>query len=395
MSGRRIFVRVLAAFLGLGLVFLFSARTARLDRAQHVGGDYGEDRQSRGWEPHVDRHDGPRVRAPAPRPAPLPHHLAEGSPSAGVTPAMDGGEWFLKLDDRGAARDPHLSEQTLHAFIAERVAIACDQVASDGARWLVAPAALQEAAEAIAPHCSAVLDFEPQVGQRAADETRITLRREGYIVSRRPWWPAPMEQYTLIAEVAGPRGSAVVQAKLDEKPWLFTPPQREGSREYAVVTSGEPAVSREEALQSLHLRVTPTVAERVAARLAAAPGPPPSPDDVRRQVEARFGQNTAAAADTCVVAVDRPFGRVWFAASLIPVGDADLGPLVASAKAVHTQRRQTYADALVGLVFMLLVLGGVYVVLNALTRGYFRGQLRAAVVVALVVAAAMIFLLIA
>ena len=90
-------------------------------------------------------------------------------------------------------------------------------------------------------------------------------------------------------------------------------------------------------------------------------------------------------ADRVVVGIDRPVGRVWYAAALIDQKPQLIDTVARDASNLNYQRRSNWGTLLLTLGGMLLVLAAVYAGLNAVTRGYFRGRLIAGMAVAAIV----------
>jgi hypothetical protein len=298
--------------------------------------------------------------------------------------------------DAGTARDPHTSMATLKAFMAERVEVAVDRVAKpDLPRRLVDNANVPEVDVAIAERIAAAEVAGQSAGTRPREETWVWLRWENLTKVNPSWWPDPMTRGTLVADIQGPGGNATVRAALDEKPWIERPPASAGRGPYIVVSSGALATSKEEAIQSLNRRTADAMAERVRATAAARPGVTPSAEDVARQVRAQYGMFPSNYVDRAVVAVDRPYGRVWFASALVNASPDQLRRLADNARGLTADRRDSWAKMIVGSVGMILVLLVVYAALNAITRGYFRPHLRMIAVLVLAVAVAVMVLIMA
>jgi hypothetical protein len=229
-------------------------------------------------------------------------------------------------------------------------------------------------------------DAQPQPNQ-----TLVRMRWEIRTDSKYDWWPTRLAKGTLVADIKGPKGNEIVRANLDEKPWL----ERSPGRDFLVVTSGPPATSKEDALRELRLRAVEAVSTVIFTRTNSQPGMAASPDDVRTQARLRLVGEGAAFTDMAVVAVDRPYGRVWSASALVRVAPDEVGQMAHAARGLTVERRKSFAAAAGGSAGMLLVLLAVYAGVNAVTRGYFRMQLRVAVVLVIGVAAAAVFFMMA
>ena len=301
--------------------------------------------------------------------------------------------WLEDVAEPGAARTPHTSMRTLEAFVAERVATAVNEVAGGGGGGDDARRVDVTGGERAAPQVAAVRQrLRPGVNgsdlldaaggpecaepddRDAADRTTVELSWRELRDAPVRWWPTPVRRGTLVANVVGPRGSARVVAELDEKPWLETEPASVGRRGYVVVST-EPMATEEAAQAVVRQRANDVLAESLEAQVRAIAGAGQVSDDaVRRIVNADAGHLL----DKAVVRVDRPYGPVWYGAGLVDVSVDALAPLARDAVQFHAVRQRTVAATVVALPGMLLVLGAVYLGLNAVTRGYFRTHLRVA-----------------
>ena len=86
---------------------------------------------------------------------------------------------------------------------------------------------------------------------------------------------------------------------------------------------------------------------------------------------------------------------MWYAAGMIQAAPAQVHEIVSNAVNVNIRRKATWVRMIVGSAGMLLVLALVYAAVNAITRGYFRPHLRTGAVIALAVALAVLFLMMA
>jgi hypothetical protein len=203
-----------------------------------------------------------------------------------------------------------------------------------------------------------------------------------------------MRRGTLAADVKAQGVEETVKARLEEKPWLDRPAVAWGDYNSIVVTSGQPtALTREEAVGRLNQAKSAAVSNLVESQVAALSSQwHAAPDDVRSQVQARYGDSTNTYDDQVVQKIDTPHGRVWYAAGLVRVPSDAVVHMAASAQHVSHDRRAGWAKVIGGAVGMLLVLLVLYAIMNAITRGYFRGHLRAAVAIVLALAVVMMFL---
>lgn len=293
--------------------------------------------------------------------------------------------------DETAPREPHTSTVTLANFMAARIKDAIDRVGESAQHRYIdfqptVPPALRDKI------FQAAETYVSKPAETGENDLVISVRMEDRAEAQTTWWPSPMIRGTVVAEVRGPKGTEEIRAKLDEKPWVDIPPASVGRRDFVVVKLGAPAASREEALDILWQRTESALAAAVYTQAQAQPGVRATLDDARRQVDASLAVQGRRYADQCVVALDRPYGRVWFAASLSHVESLDVAKLASSAQHVAVERHQSWRTMILSLGGMLLVLGLLYAVLNALTRGYVRAHLGVAVAVLLVIGAVVIVL---
>ena len=350
---------------------------------------------------------------------------AGGPRAATVTWTPDGVEWVQSLGDDLTEREPHTSMPSLERYVAESVSALVTQVGLDTTVRVVGDGPAAPAAHAIRqrlhPEVGEPVPVElPAVVPVPPDELRVTAapspgaapapvpapapavtsppqpeRQETVVTlswrdlrdSHVPWWPATVRTGELVARVDGPRGEATITAKLDEKPWLSTPPGAVGRAYYAVVTADAPTATAEEARELARRLTVDALVTRLGVRVASMPGGPSEiPQGAVRQQAEYAVVGGGAVLDECVVRVRRTYGDVWYAANLVDAHSDRLDRLARIVVQEQDARKRTFAGALVALPGMMLVLGVVYLGLNAVTRGYFRNHLRAAVVAAVAVA---------
>jgi hypothetical protein len=337
---------------------------------------------------------------------------AGGHRAAAVAWTPGAVNWVQNLGDDLTEREPHTSMATLERYVAESVSATVAQVGLDTSVKVVGDGPAAPVAHAIRqrlnPRLGEPVPVEPSAAttverdelritaapapalspppQPEREETLVTLSWRDLQDTQVPWWPATVRTGELIARVEGPRGDATITAKLDEKPWLSTPPGAVGRAYYAVVTADAPAASSEEAREVTRRLTVDTLAARLGVRVASMNGRAEVPQgEVRRQAEYAV-VGGGAVLDQCVVRVRRTYGDVWYAANLVDAHSDRLDRLARVVVDQQDARKWTFAGALVALPGMMLVLGVVYLGLNAVTRGYFRTHLRAAVVAAVAVA---------
>jgi hypothetical protein len=301
--------------------------------------------------------------------------------------------------------DPHPSLDTLQAFVIERVKAQCEKLGGpptdDNPRRLNADAKVSHDFATLLAHAIGAHEVGaiPKPGQKADPrpdaETWVELKWENNAVRTPSWSRRPLLKGKLVARVTGPKGSAVVSGNVDEKPWLYELPGGAGGRQYVIAVSHAPAASGGHAVQSARRNAEALLYPHVRSQLAQLPGGSRVPDSVVLEKVKWAAMVDAGVMDSCVVRVDRPYGAVYYAAQLRDVSQGQMRSVAASTLGASAERRQTFAGMIAGLGGMVLVLGVLYLALNALTRGYFRGRLRAATIVVALVAGAAVLVLMA
>ena len=145
-------------------------------------------------------------------------------------------------------------------------------------------------------------------------------------------------------------------------------------RQFVVGRCGRPCLSEVEARESAHRSAAEQMEALVASRLHAGRLEHGWLDQqISRDVsDGRFD------ADRLAEQFDRPYGKVWTESVLLDVSPDRLDPAVAqyqpelNAQRAHAARNLTASGVLIG------VASAAYLLLNALTQGYFTGRLRLA-----------------
>ena len=313
------------------------------------------------------------------------------------------GHWLADVADAATPREPHTSAETLEAYVAERAAAEVEKV-GDGVEIRVlgtgvSPVTLRRVTNRLQESRHTVIapdqhpPLEPERPERPDGETWVTIRWDAGTETSVPWWPGPVRRGTLVADIAGPKGTATLSAELDEKPWLETDPAEVGHPGLTVVSTA-PLASMEEAQAVVRQKAIDTLVEQLEVRARSTPqAGRVSHDDARRQAEWAVAEG--AVVDEAVVRVDRPYGPVWYGAGLVDSRSERVAPLAAAVVHSGEVRTRTIAATLVAFPGMLLVLGVVYLGLNAVTRGYFRTHLRVAAVAVVAVAVAVMLVVLA
>lgn len=81
--------------------------------------------------------------------------------------------------------------------------------------------------------------------------------------------------------------------------------------------------------------------------------------------------------------IHRPYGDIWSAAVLVDASPDRLAPIARDYDAWRTGRTATVTHTGFSLVGLSLAILAIYTVMNVLTKGYFRGRLRASAALAL------------
>jgi hypothetical protein len=94
-------------------------------------------------------------------------------------------------------------------------------------------------------------------------------------------------------------------------------------------------------------------------------------------LERRLAQEVVVA-DRSVSRVHRPYGDIWSEAVLVDASKDRLARVAREYSAWRSNRHQTVGGAAASVVGLSIAILLIYTAVNAATKGYFRGRLRAA-----------------
>ena len=139
--------------------------------------------------------------------------------------------------------------------------------------------------------------------------------------------------------------------------------------DWIIGRSTDPALSAAEAESFARRDAAGPLFEKLRSRL-----PRDSESLLLKRIEA-----TLASADWVidrqVVADERPYGTIWSAAVLIDASQQRRDRLVREVERESRQQRERAVAGTAGATMIAMAVGSVYLFLNWLTRGYFRGRL--------------------
>jgi len=203
----------------------------------------------------------------------------------------------------------------------------------------------------------------PPETKRPADETWVVMRWQGRREARAAWWPTPLVRGTLVVDMDGPKGTGLVTAELDEKPWLSESPTLVRGEHYIVAKSPEPATSEAEARQLAQAAAVDRIIRIVRARAAELGNRSESvPEPVVRTHVQDTIKSRRHMVDECLVRIERPFGPVFFAAEMIDVSTPMVDSVARAALSSVTRDRRSLASMIGAIAGMVLVLAAVYTV---------------------------------
>lgn len=203
---------------------------------------------------------------------------------------------------------------------------------------------------------------------------------------RRVEWsaePSASGSMTLAVETkAGPRATA--SARFEQKTWLDSSLELAGqpAHRWMVAHSATPAGSAEEAIRLAQ--------EAASADLVPLLHQPQRGVLPRRAAQAQVAQRQIdqalhdgrLAADRFVQEFQTSYGKVWHAAILIDASDATMRRIAAQTTAQIGVEHRQQRSAILSVAGVVLVVVSLYLVLNAVTKGYFTWRLRGLAAVA-------------
>ena len=177
-----------------------------------------------------------------------------------------------------------------------------------------------------------------------------------------------------VAKVFRSMSSTMPASTPSDKPWVANPSgfiaDRDGDR--IIGHSLKPCLSADESLQSARADVIAGIAQLLRERLSRY-------HTDSSWVASRIGADIRAGQlqlDSFTEKFDRPYGTIWTASVLLDASAEKLDPIIARyagqlrAERADVQRPRFGAFVAVAIAWLL------YVVLNAITKGYFTARLR-------------------
>ncbi|HTL29539.1 MAG TPA: hypothetical protein VL282_09960 [Tepidisphaeraceae bacterium] len=183
----------------------------------------------------------------------------------------------------------------------------------------------------------------------------------------------------LTAVKPGPQRPQKLTVAFVEKPWAADSAAFMNSTRDAVLVgrSTSPCTSMSEAEASAYRAVTssllPLVRQQIIQQYAGKQFI--SDKDLADVIDShvRAGRLTR---DRFVQRFSRPYGDVWYQAVLVDISDARIQPIVHSAVQFTERRIQRIVGLIAAYLLLLVLVAGVYALLNWLTKGYFVWRLR-------------------
>ena len=288
----------------------------------------------------------------------------------------------------GGAAVPVTKKRDLDRAVAERVAAAVARVGNDG------PLVVKAEGEDLDDVAKALERAWAGDGGRDvdADPVVVSLRWRDRTTRHLPWWPEPVLRGTVVADVCGPRGAAVVTVAIDEKPWLAPGAEARVAAGYVVARSPGIAVTEAEARESARVAAVDALVPRIRHGTITRAGGGVPDDLLREQAEAAV-RGGRAIADESAQGDDRSYGPVWTAGLVLRVDDDTITEHARAVAAAAELRRVSRFRMTVLITGLAAALALLYAVTNAMTRGYFRPALRRAAVGAATVGVVVILFL--
>jgi hypothetical protein len=167
-------------------------------------------------------------------------------------------------------------------------------------------------------------------------------------------------------------------ARAEAKPWVedfaaFA--SSSGAKQWIVGRADAPCLSEAESFQAASRDACGQLLARLRERL-------PRTDDVRNEgwLRRRLAQELSAGslvADRSVSLVRRPYGEIWSEAILVDASGERLSKIERDYSMWLNKQQQAKRGTAASIAGLSLVILIIYSGLNAVTRGYFRGRLRA------------------
>jgi hypothetical protein len=169
-------------------------------------------------------------------------------------------------------------------------------------------------------------------------------------------------------------------ATTQAKPWVDDFPAfvnaTAGKQDWIVGRSTMPCVTEDEAFQA----ATRDAGEQLLARLRPQLSPRSYEPDSEAWLQRRLARELVIGrlvSDRYVARVQRPFGELWSESVLVDASSSRVGAIARDYDAWMRGRSDTRRGAAASVVGLSLAILLIYAVVNAITRGYFRGRLRA------------------
>lgn len=149
-----------------------------------------------------------------------------------------------------------------------------------------------------------------------------------------------------------------------------------GSREWIVGRSQTPAVSEQEAFDQARSNAASQLRKLLRATLTPSLFKSEGEAWIKDRVAREFTLGNIIV-ERAATKTHRPYADIWSAAVLVDTSPDRLGPIARDYDAWRHNRAATARSTGFSLVGLSLAILAIYCVMNALTRGYFRGRLRA------------------
>jgi hypothetical protein len=224
---------------------------------------------------------------------------------------------------------------------------------------------------------------ELPAGRPPAGEVWVKIALRDRRTVRSDWaYDQPTSAGRVVATVVGPAATRVVDARYEEKPWAndfdrFVAGAPANRQHFLVARTERPCATRAEAEAQAIATAASELESRFRRDLHTTGISGPVTGVHGRAVDALTSGRYIK--DRQVRRFTRPYGEVWDAAILVDASDETLRGLARDAQ-VHRQVRRAervgVAFAAASAAVMIGVIGLLYAVVNAFTRGYFAGRLR-------------------
>jgi hypothetical protein len=196
-------------------------------------------------------------------------------------------------------------------------------------------------------------------------------------------WMILAAQVSARADDRSPRqrgpSTAATQAWVDDFPAFAN---SAGGKRWIVARSSSPCLSENEAFEAASRDARDQLYSRVRTRLASSCGPE-TEAWMKRRLSQELSTSRDLIVDRYVSRVHRPYGDIWSESILVDASSGRLSALVREHAQWYKARQQSRRGTAASIGGLSLAILLVYAVLNAVTKGYFRGRLRAGAAVTL------------